>query len=453
MKIALVMCNDMHADLEKANILLAKIPQSNITTDYTIADVIIIYTCAFGSNRAYSVRVIADVKMHAKPDAKVIVTGCLTKIYREDLEYIPGIQVVDFNNVIKYFENNNSRKKSIKQNTVIISEGCLQQCSYCVYPKLCKSEYKSKPKEQVIEEVKDLYSTESTICISGAQETALYGIDLYNHRAFGELMEIIAKKFPNSQFIIGWFHPNYLKDIISVIKENENISEIMLHIEHNDREILKAMNRQYNIDELTNNILLLRKCRPDLIISTEVIVGFPGETDEKFTNLVKYLSQGYFDDVAVATYEKVDGTPASKMSNQVPKEVANRRMEVIRKEFNATCYPAPNAEEESETISDTYLKAYYMFKKMPAKILTDEFIQKYSNIAGVDTKVKFEFEKEFEKIVTIISNSRDDLACTRAKKYLASVYTNEVLEFVNEIIEMGAFKQGFKTKAKNILIE
>ena len=94
-----------------------------------------------------------------------------------------------------------------------------------------------------------------------------------------------------------------------------------------------------------------------------------------------------------------------------------------------------------------------MFKKMPAKILTDEFIQKYSNIAGVDTKVKFEFEKEFEKIVTIISNSRDDLACTRAKKYLASVYTNEVLEFVNEIIEMGAFKQGFKTKAKNILIE
>lgn len=454
MKIALIMCNDMHADLEKANILLAKIPNSDITTDYTIADVIIIYACAFGSNKSYSVKVIADVRMNAKSDAKVIVTGCLAQVFRKDLEYIPNIQVKSFGELLKCFEKKDeTTSKSIRQNTVIISEGCLYKCSYCVYPKVCGGKYKSKPIEQIIDEVRVLNETESTICISGAQETSEYGVDLYKKPQISRLMAQIAEEFPNTKFIIGWYNPSRLGNIVQTIINHDNISEIMLHIEHNDPEILRKMNRSYDIVSISDYLRILREKRPDLIISTEVIVGFPGETDEKFDNLVLYLSQGYFDDIAVASYEKVEGTNAAKMNDQVPKEVANKRMEVIQKRFNATCYPAPSAEEESETINDIYLKAYYLLKGMPKKVLNNEAMQKYSNIAGVDTKSKLEFEKEFEKIVSIISNARDELASKRAKKYLTTVYTKEILTFANEIIQGGAFKPGFKSKAKNILIE
>ena len=453
MKIALVMCNDMHADLEKANLLLSRISHGDIVTDYTIADTVIVYACAFGKFKSYSVKVIADVRIHAKPNATVIVTGCLAQLCYEDLIGIPGIQVQSFDRLLASFDQIESMHKVIRQNTIIISEGCCHRCTYCVYPQFCGI-YKSKPIEQILEEIRDIYDTESTICISGAQETSDYGIDLYHYQAFPQLMKKILDEFPKSQFVIGWFHPSGLSnDLVQTIIEHKNISEIMLHIQHNDSEILKAMNRQYQIEDITTKLERIKQSRPDLIISTEIIVGFPGETDEKFSSLVDYLSRGYFDDIAVASYEKVEGTKAAKMTNQVPKEVAHKRMEIIHEKFNATCYEAPNAEEESETIIDTYLQAYYMLKNMPNKMLTDETMQKYSLIAGVDTLEKFNFDGEFEKIISIISNSRDELACTRAKRILASTYTKEVLEIAYRIIQESDLKPGFKSRAQKILIE
>ena len=319
-KVAVVLCNDMHMDIDRANRLLNHIQKNKdytITCDYTDADIILVLTCAFGSNKMHSMRVLADVRLHCQKTARVIATGCLVKLNAEELEALPGIEVMNFEELLNSFCPKVEKYEAIvPQNTVIISEGCLHHCSYCVYPQIV-GKYKSKPMEDILNEIEAMYETESTIFITGAQETADSGVDLYGKRNFATLMKEIASKFPNCKYVIGWFHPDGLTDeVISVIEEFQNIVGIMLHIQHVDDELLKAMHRTPFL-AVNSKILRLRSARQDLMISTEVIVGFPGETEEKFNHLVSYLSKGYFNDIAVASYEAVLGTEAANLPNQV----------------------------------------------------------------------------------------------------------------------------------------
>ena len=102
-KIAVVLCNDMHMDIERANLLLNYIAQDenyHIICDYTSADIVIIQTCAFGNGKKYSMQVIADVTLNAMPDARIMVTGCLVSINKEELEAIPNIEVKSFEELI-----------------------------------------------------------------------------------------------------------------------------------------------------------------------------------------------------------------------------------------------------------------------------------------------------------------------------------------------------------------
>lgn len=452
MKIALVICNDMHMDIANANNILNHIVQLKgyeVVCDYTIADIVIVVTCAFGPNKMYSMRVIADVRLNAMPDANVIVTGCLVKINSEDLSEIPGINVVPFDELIKSFKTKSLSKQFIPQNKVIISEGCLHRCSYCVYPQLVGI-YKSKSMENVLKEVETLYDCESTIYITGAQETSDYGVDLYGQRKFAELMEKIVTNFPNSKYVIGWFHPAGLTDdVMSLIIKHKNIVEIMLHIQHVSPDILAEMNRP-KIGDMDYKINFLKSHRPDLIISTEVIVGFPGETDSQFQELVTYLEKGYFTDIGVASYEPVIGTKAAEMPNQIPKEVKNERMKYIANRFEATCYPAD--ENSSESVLDEYIKAHSFLKQLPKNILTAESRQKYGYIAGVDTREKMDILTHFNFVFRKISEARSEFEFSKSQKSIER-YTEEARKMFYTIIENGEFKEALKSRAKRLLLK
>lgn len=452
-KWAVVLCSEMHMDIDNANSLLAHIQQKGryeIVCDYTVADAIIVITCAFGPGKMHSVRVIADVRKNCKPDTQVIVTGCLVKLYKDELKAIPGISVVEFQKLREVFDANTKKIDTTPlQNKVIISEGCLHRCSYCVYP-LIFPKYRSKPMEDVLEEVKKLYETESIIYITGAQETADYGVDLYGKKCFATLLDKIVKEYPNVSYVIGWFHPQGLTDeVISVIKDNANIIEIMLHIQHVDKEILKQMNRT-SFQRVDKKIRELKEVRPDIAISTEVIVGFPGETDEQFSSLVSYLSKGYFSDVGVASYEAVPGTKAAFLPNQVSDAVKLERLEYIRKNFSATCYPAST--ENGESVIEEYIKACTILSKLPKSILNDR--QKYYQIAGVDTREKLEnLEDIFSEVMELIRNARTPFDFEKNKKYLQYKYTPEARNFFHMIIQQSESKDAIKARAKRLLLE
>lgn len=450
-KVAVIMCNDMHMDIERSNVLLSCIMKNEnyeVICDYTKADIIIIQTCAFGETKKYSVQVIADVRVNARLSAKVIVTGCLLSINQEELEALPGIEVKSFEELINFFKKTEIRtfEKVVPQNRVIISEGCLKKCSYCVYPMICEN-YKSKPMEDILLEIEKIYDTETTIYLTGAQETSDYGIDLYGKRSFPKLLQKVCTQFPNCNYVIGWFHPSGLTDeMISVISKNNNIVEIMLHIQHVSNSILKSMNRP-TFEFTDGKIQKLRELRPDLVISTEVIVGFPGETELEFQNLVKYLEKGHFNDIGVASYEQVLETPASIMENQVPLETRIERLNFIKNRFGASAYPTSNNFEMS--VIEEYMKAYSFFNTLPKNIFND--VQKYNLIAGVDTKAKLNLEEALKEVSEYVSTSRSEFDFKKNRKYLQEKYTSEARKLFYSIFENGNFKEGIKLKARKLL--
>lgn len=457
-KIALVLCNTMHMDIEKANILLNHILHHGnfeIVCDYTMADIVIVYTCAFGPNKRKSVRILADVRANAKSEAKVIATGCLLKLNFDELKALDGIEPIYFDELIARLDGNTTQrvleiKPYLPQNKVIISEGCLHNCSYCVYPKLC-SGYKSKPKERIIEEVRKLDEVENTIYITGAEETADYGIDLYAKRCFPELMEELASIFPRSNFVIGWFHPAGLTpEMVKVIQEHKNISEIMLHIQHVDDEILRAMGRPL-LDTYAEKIRMLKEARPELIISTEVIVGFPGEDEQKFQKLVEFLDKGFFSDIGVASYEAVLGTKASRLPNQVSSFEKTRRMNFLVSRYeNVTCYPADDF--SSSSVIEEYFKAWSVLKKLPSNIRKQRQTMPY--VAGVDTEQKLERLKEhLSDVCKRIVDSRSEFEKEKNKAYLKAVYTQSARVFFFQVIFMGNFKTPLIDRAKEMLLD
>ena len=194
----------------------------------------------------------------------------------------------------------------------------------------------------------------------------------------------------------------------------------------------------------------LKEARPDLIISTEVIVGFPGETEVEFQNLVKYLNNGYFSDIGVASYEPVLGTKAAMLPNQVPSEQKAQRMKFIKENFLATCYPAD--ESSAESVIEEYIKAYEVLTSLPKNILKDR--QQYNCIAGTDTRAKLEeLEEYLGDVFEKISNSRTDFDLRKNHKYIYEKYTPEARKFFFEVISRGDFKQALKLRARTLLLE
>ena len=450
-KISLIICNDMHMDLDNANKIINCImqnPNNQIVCDYTIADTIIILTCAFGTGKMKSVRIIADVCLNAKPDAKIIVTGCLVKIASEELKQIPRIEVIALERIFKPFEKFSKMQNLVPQNKVIISTGCLHKCSYCVYPQIVEK-YKSKTIEDILNEVEILNKSESIIYITGAHETSDYGIDLYGSRKFATLMEKIATKFPDNKYVIGWFHPAGLTDeVMEVICQNQNIAEIMLHIQHVSKDVLKDMNR-IPFESVERKIKILKEKRPDLIISTEVIVGFPGETTEQFKELVEVLDKGYFFDIGVASYEPVLGTKAAELPLQISKSVKNKRMDFIKNRYSATCYPADNS---PFTIIGEYNDSKNILRLLPKNILISDCRQKYNLIAGIDTEQKIQFVKQFNYVLMCIKNARSEFDIKIARKKI-EIYTEETRKLFFAIIEKGGFKSALIDRAKRLLLE
>lgn len=453
-KVSLVMCNDMHMDIEQANEMLSCICQNSnyhISSDYTEADIVIIMTCAFGPGKKHSMYVIADVQRNCKPDAIIIASGCLVKLNSEELKAIPGIEVKTIQEVKEFFGKAKQHIKLVPQNKVIISSGCLKRCSYCVYP-LIANKYVSKPMEQVLEEVEKIYQNEMTIYISGGLETSDYGIDLYGARKFPDLLDSICTKYPNCNYVIGWFHPAGLTDeLFSVISKHKNIVEIMVHIQHVNPELLRNMNRP-SFNFTNERLFTLRSLRPDIAISTEVIVGFPGETQKQFKELIEYLDQGLFQDIGVASYEPVIGTKAALLADLPPLEVRNERMEYISRRYNCTTYPAPG--NQFEAVLKSYFEACYFLDKIPHMMVKNpEARQKYKYVAGLDTELKKpeQFGMELAKIFEEIVNARDEFTIAKMKKYMCETYTMEFRQYVYQVIEQSGLKPAMLQRAKVIL--
>lgn len=301
---------------------------------------------------------VADYKNNGKCIG-IIVTGCMAQRYRQEIfESLPEVDAVvgtgDFENignVIKelldgkkqvelvtdknnILDENNSLKRILTTNTgfayLKIAEGCDNFCTYCTIPSL-RGKYRSRTIESLVKEAEQLSKQGAKEIILVAQDTSLYGTDIYGKKMLPELLNRLNNILDIEWIRILYCYPEHINDeIIEAMYLNSKVCHyIDMPIQHSDDSILKAMGRKSTRNDIENVIKKLRYKMPDICIRTTLIVGFPGETEEKFNNLVDFIKCVKFDRLGVFTYSREEGTPAYNMKNQIDENIKQKRKEYI----------------------------------------------------------------------------------------------------------------------------
>lgn len=218
-------------------------------------------------------------------------------------------------------ENLPSKRKYSYKCGVNIMYGCNNFCSYCIVPYV-RGRERSRQKEEILSEIRDLVK-------DGVIEVMLLGQNVNSYAYdFPGLLEDVCRIEGLERVRFMTSHPKDLSDdLIRVIRDNEKICRhIHLPLQSGSSDILKKMNRRYTKEDYLKLADKIRTCIPDIAITTDIIVGFPGETEEDFEETLDVVRKVHFDSAFTFIYSKRTGTPAAKMPDQIPKEVSNDRL-------------------------------------------------------------------------------------------------------------------------------
>lgn len=331
-----------------------------LTDDEQEADVIVVNTCCFVNDaKEESINTIlemAELKKTGKLKA-LIAAGCLAQRYREEIEQeIPEVDAIigttGYEDIVTAIENALGGQKSefFKDLTYLpdtkhkkrvnttggyysylkIAEGCDKNCTYCIIPKI-RGSYRSVPMEDLIEEARQLAQSGVVELMLVAQETTLYGVDIYGKKMLPELLKELCKISGLQWIRILYCYPEEITDeLIEVIKTEEKVCNYLdIPIQHGSDRILKRMNRRTNKQELIDIVSRLRSNIPDITLRTTLITGFPGETEEEHEELIQFVKDMKFDRLGVFTYSKEENTPAALLKDQVEEEVKERRRDEL----------------------------------------------------------------------------------------------------------------------------
>ena len=327
-------------------------------------DLFIVNTCSFvQSAREESVDTIieaAQLKREGKIK-RLMVCGCLPQLYDKkllkslpeidsvmgtsDLPKIGGIvkallkdiRVSSVSKELKYLYNENSPRFFLTPPHFAylkISEGCDNLCSYCIIPRL-RGKFRSRPMESVIEEAKNLSSSGKIreIDIIG-QDTTLFGNDIYGRPKLPELLDRLASLRGSVKWIrLLYTHPaHYSGKLINVLRDGKKLCRYLdLPVQHISDPILKKMNRHTTKREIMLLIEKLRKNIPGLTLRTSVIIGFPGETDKEFNELLAFLEDTRFEKLGAFIYSAEDLSRAYKFAGRVPDSIRSQRFDEVMK--------------------------------------------------------------------------------------------------------------------------
>jgi ribosomal protein S12 methylthiotransferase len=211
-----------------------------------------------------------------------------------------------------------------------IAEGCDNRCTYCIIPKL-RGRYRSRHFEDIIKEAEILAEQGIKEFNVIAQDTTRYGKDIYGEYRIAELLQELSKIEGIEWVRLLYSYPDVFDDrLIDVMAGNDKICKYLdIPVQHASNRILKRMGRRTTKEEILELIKKLRKRIPDIALRTSLIVGFPGETDEDFKELVDFVKEARFDRLGVFTYSREEDTPAYEMEEQIDEETKLKRQERI----------------------------------------------------------------------------------------------------------------------------
>ena len=319
------------------------------------ADVIVINTCCFihdaKEESIQNILEMAELKKEGRLKA-LIVTGCLAQRYKEEIiEEIPEVDAVlgttSYDKILDAIDEALKGHHHVEMADIDalpyvdtkrlvttgghfaylkIAEGCDKHCTYCIIPKI-RGNFRSVPMERLIKEAEELAEQGVKELILVAQETTLYGKDIYGEKSLHKLLKELCKIAGIQWIRILYCYPEEITDeLIQVMKEEKKICHYLdLPIQHASDEILKRMGRRTSKAQLKEIIGKLREEIPDITLRTTLITGFPGETEEQHEELVEFVDEMEFDRLGVFTYSPEEDTPAALMDNQIEEEVKEDR--------------------------------------------------------------------------------------------------------------------------------
>lgn len=342
-------CSKNLIDTEMA-IGVFKNNQFEIVNNVKDAQIIVINTCGFiETAKQEAINTILEMEEY-KTSGKckyLIVMGCLVERYINELKkslkevdlFIPINEYNEFwdkiQNLIKEdkFKNNSQfdyldRVITTGNETAYlkIAEGCSNKCTYCAIPYI-RGRYISRPFEEILVEAKGLAKKGIKEIIVIAQDTTKYGIDLYGKTRLPELLKELCKIKELKWIRFLYAYPESITDeLIDTVNNNDKICNYFdIPIQHISDSVLKRMNRKSDSKKIEDLIEKIRKNIKNVVLRTSLIVGFPGETDEDFSNLYDFVKKIKFDKLGVFKYSKEDGTPAAKLDKQIHYMTKNKR--------------------------------------------------------------------------------------------------------------------------------
>lgn len=328
-----------------------------IVTDAALADVVVINTCGFiESAKQEAIDTILEfctLKSEGRIKA-VIVTGCLAERYKKDIRSeIPEVDAVLglganelLGETIKRVLNGETVDMSGDKYSMIIdgrrvistetfaylkiAEGCDNHCTYCAIPSI-RGRLRSRKLESIVEEAKWLAKVGFKEIILVAQDTTVYGLDLYGKPMICELLKRLCEIDGLKWIRTLYSYPERITDelIDLIANEKKLVKYLDIPIQHCNDRILKLMNRKSTKSELISLIKKLRDRVPDIILRTTLIAGFPSESEEEFEELCEFVNETRFDRLGCFAYSQEEGTPASRLPEQIDEKEKQRRAEVI----------------------------------------------------------------------------------------------------------------------------
>lgn len=328
-----------------------------LTNDETEAEAVVINTCAFISDaKEESINTIIEMGQLKKTGKlkKLIVAGCLSQRYKDEImEELPEIDVIigatNYDKIVEAIgtdeqaivDDINYTPKPVSERIVTtnaamayfkIAEGCNKLCTYCIIPHI-RGRYRSIPMENLLSSAEKLAADGIKELVLVAQETTLYGVDLYGEKKLPELLTKLSEIEGIEWIRLLYCYPEEITDeLISVMEENPKICHyIDIPIQHSENEILRRMGRKTSREDIVSLVSRLRTAMPDIAIRTTLISGFPGETQKLHDGLVDFVDECEFDRLGVFTYSPEEGTPAAGYEDQVNGELAAKWRDEIMK--------------------------------------------------------------------------------------------------------------------------
>ena len=323
------------------------------------ADIIIVNTCCFIHDaKEESIQTILEMAQY-KTDGRLkvlVVTGCLAQRYQQEiLDEIPEVDAVlgttSYDKIVEAVEEALAGKGHVEVEDIDalplvdtrrlvttgghfaylkIAEGCDKHCTYCIIPKI-RGDFRSVPMERLVKEAGELAEQGVKELILVAQETTLYGKDLYGEKSLHRLLRELCRISGIRWIRLLYCYPEEIdENLIQIMKEEKKIRHYLdLPIQHANDDILKRMGRRTSKNQLEEIIGRLRREIPDIALRTTLITGFPGETKEQHEELMEFVDEMEFDRLGVFTYSPEEDTPAAGMPDQMPEEVKEERQAEI----------------------------------------------------------------------------------------------------------------------------